>query len=202
MGALILEEQGRLDFDAPIARYLPEYAGTDKEAVRVVHLLNHTCGLGMLGHPGMVKALMLSDVLRDKLADRVSRWKDLPLDFPAGTQTGYSPSVGFEILGRILEVQSGMELDAFLRKVIFEPLRMTDTAFILNEEQRSRLAVLHHDPEAPVVPTPGDYQMEDYADAGFAGYFSGAAGLYSMGRITAALCACSPLAGSLRGSGS
>ena len=39
-------------------------------------------------------------------------------------------------------------------------------------------SILHHDPDAPAVPVPGDYKMEDYADASIAGYFSGAAGLY------------------------
>ena len=140
--------------------------------------MNHSCGLGMVMHPGMIQAIMLSDVLHDKLADRVARWKDLVPDFPAGTATGYSPSVGFEILGRILEVISGMELDAYLRKTVFEPLQMTDTSFILNDEQKSRLSVLHHDPEAQVMPLPGNFKLEDYVDAEYAGYFSGGAGLY------------------------
>lgn len=177
VAALTLMEEGKLDLDASIAEYLPEYRGTDKEPVKVVHLMNHSCGLGMLMHPGMVQAMMLSDVLNDKLADRVARWSALVPDFPAGTATGYSPSVGFEILGRIIEVVSGMELDAFLRDRLFAPLQMNDTGFILNEEQKARLSVLYHDPAAPVVPTPGDFKMEDYVDPSFAGYFSAGAGL-------------------------
>ena len=132
----------------------------------------------MLMHPGMIQGIMLSDVKNDKLADRVTRWKDLVPDFTPGTATGYSPSVGFEILGRIIEVISGMELDAYLCQTIFEPLKMADTAFILNDEQKNRKSILHHDPEAPVVPIPGDYKMGDYIDASIGGYFSGAAGLY------------------------
>lgn len=177
VAALMLLEQGKLNLNASIAEYLPEYAGTDKERVKVVNLMNHSCGLGMLMHPGMVQSLILSDVQHDKLADRVARWKDLALDFEPGTATGYSPSVGFEILGRIIEVISGMELDAYLRQTIFEPLKMKDTGFILNDEQKSRKSILHHDPDAPVVPVPGDYKLEDYVDATYAGYFSGAAGL-------------------------
>lgn len=178
VAALTLMEQGRLDLNASIAEYLPEYRGTDKEPVKVVHLMNHSCGLGMLMHPGMVQAMMLSNALHDKLADRVERWKDLTPDFPAGTATGYSPSVGFEVLGRIVEVVTGVALDVYLKEAVFEPLGMSDTAFLLNDAQKTRLSVLHHDPEAPVVPIPGDFKMEDYVDASFAGYFSGAAGLY------------------------
>lgn len=177
VAALTLLEQGKLDLNASIADYLPEYAGTDKEPVKVIHLLNHSCGLGMLMHPGMIQGIMLSDVKNDKLADRVARWKDLTPDFAPGTATGYSPSVGFEILGRIIEVISGMELDAYLRQTIFEPLKMEDTGFILNDEQKGRKSIVHHDPDAPIVPIPGDYKMEDYTDASIAGYFSGAAGL-------------------------
>ena len=179
VAALTLFQQGKIDLDASIATYLPEYAGTDKEGAKVLHLLNHSCGLGMLGHQGMLQAMTLSDVKHDKLKDRVKRWKDLVPDFPPSTATGYSPSVGFEILGRILEVISGMELDTFLSQTIFGPLEMQDTTFILDGEQKRRLSILYHDPGAPIVPTPGDFQMEDYVDASFAGYFSGAAGLYS-----------------------
>ena len=77
VAALTLLEQGKPDLNASIAEYLPEYAGTDKEPVKVIHLMNHSCGLGMLMHPGMIQGIMLSDVKNDKLADRVTRWKDL-----------------------------------------------------------------------------------------------------------------------------
>ena len=77
VAALMLLEQGKLDLNASIAEYLPDYVGTNKEPVKVIHLMNHSCGLGMLMHPGMIQGIMLSDVKNDKLADRVTRWKDL-----------------------------------------------------------------------------------------------------------------------------
>lgn len=175
--ALILCEQGKLDLNASIAEYLPEYRGTDKEPVRLVHLLNHSCGLGMVGMPGMIQAIMMSDVRHDDLAARTSRWAALQPDFPAGTAAGYSPSVGFDLLGRIIETVSGERLDAFLEENIFRPLKIQDIRFLLNDEQDSRLSILNHDPEAPVMPLPEGFTLADYVDPSYAGYLSAAAGL-------------------------
>lgn len=133
----------------------------------------------MLMHPGMIQAMMLSDVQNDKLQDRVTRWKELTPDFPAGTATGYSPNVGFEILGRIIEVVSGLSLDEFFRTRIFDPLQISDICFTLNDEQASRRSIIFHDEPVPEVPVPGDFgDMESYVDAAIAGYFSGGAGLF------------------------
>lgn len=176
---MILSDEGKLDIEDPICKYLPEYVGTDKENIQILHLLNHSCGLGMIMHPGMVQAMMLSDAEHDRLADRVSRWKELTPDFPAGTATGYSPAVGFDIAGRIVEVVSGMELDEFFRKRIFEPLGIRDMTFLLNEEQKTRKSIMFHDKKLDEVPTPADFKdLDSYADASLAGYFCGAAGLF------------------------
>ncbi len=176
VAVMILSDEGRLKIEDPISKYLPEYAGTEKEDIQIVHLLNHSCGLGMVMHPGMIQAMMLSEPEHDRLEDRVRRWaKKLAPDFPAGTATGYSPSTGFDIAGRIVEVVSGMELDAFFRKRIFEPLGITDIAFTLNEEQKSRRGCVFHDGNSsPMNPD----KLEVYVDASLAGYFSGSAGLF------------------------
>lgn len=175
---MILSEEGKLDIQDPIGKYITEYVGTDKENIRIIHLLNHTCGLGMLMHPGMQQAMDLSDVKHDRLADRVARWKDLKPDFPAGTETGYSNNVGFELAGRIVEIVSGMELDQFFEERIFRPLGISDMTFTLNDEQTKRRSICFHGkiPEALLSDAPAD--LESYIDASIAGFFSGAAGLF------------------------
>lgn len=176
---MILSDEGKLDIGDPISKYLPEYAGTDKEKIQIIHLLNHSCGLGMVMCPGMMQSMALSDPEHDRLEDRVRRWTELILDFPVGTATGYSPSVGFDIAGRIVEVVSGMELDEFFRKKIFEPLGIEDITFILNEEQRTRRSVVFHDKKLDENPSPASpTSIEPYADASLAGYFCGSAGLF------------------------
>ena len=53
---------------------------------------------------------------------------------------------------------------------------------LLRHAQSARRSIVHHDPDAPVVPTPGDYSLDDYIDATHADYFSGAAGLFGTAR--------------------
>jgi len=179
IAALQLVERGLIDLAAPIGTYLPEYADGDKADVRIRHLLNHSCGLGMLMHQGMVQAMMLSDVHNDKLADRVSRWSALVPDFAPGTAMGYSPNVGFDILGHIIELVSGETLDAYFDGHVFAPLGIRDMGFVLSEEQKARKSALYHDPTEPPVVTPGDFgDLDDYIDASLSGYLSGAAGLF------------------------
>ena len=177
---MLLWEEGKLSLDDPVKNYLPGYTGDGRDDIRIIHLLNHSCGLGMIGFPGMVRALVLTE-REDRLSDRVNRWAALTPDFPAGSATGYSPNVGFDILGRIVEIVSGQEFDQFLKERIFQPLGMKDTGFLLNDEQKSRLAVLLHDENyIPEVPVPADFgeKMNDSVDASINGYFSGAAGLF------------------------
>ena len=177
---MLLYEYGKLSLDDSLTKYLPEYTGSGREDIRILHLLNHSCGLGMIGFPGMIQSLELTKK-QDRLADRVTRWKDLLPDFPAGTGTGYSPNVGFDILGRIVEIVSGMEFDQFLKKRIFRPLGMIDTTFLPDAEQASRQSILFHDKNhLPDVPIPADFgEKMNYAmDASICGYYSGGAGLF------------------------
>lgn len=178
IAVMMLDEDGELDIHDSLGKYIPEYAGTDKEDIQILHLLNHTCGLGMIMCPGMQQATDLSNAEHDRLADRVARWKDLIPDFPAGTATGYSNCVGFDIAGRIVEIVSGMELDHFFKEKIFRPLDISDITFTLNEEQASRRSICFHGemPEGASVDSPVDTDI--YIDASIAGYFSGAAGLF------------------------
>ncbi len=61
------------------------------------------------------------------LEERVKRLATLPLNFQPGTQCEYSPGTGFDTLGRVIEILSGMNLDQFFRTRIFEPRGMKDT---------------------------------------------------------------------------
>jgi CubicO group peptidase (beta-lactamase class C family) len=67
----------------------------------------------------------------------------VPLSFQPGTAWEYSPAFGFDALGHIVEIVSGMALNRFLEQRIFEPLGMRDTAFIVPTEKLGRLAVAY-----------------------------------------------------------
>ncbi len=75
------------------------------------------------------------------LAERMTRWsgQTIPADFQPGTAAAYSPVVGFELLGRILELAGGKPLDALLRETVLAPLGMVRTGFPDSTQGLARL---------------------------------------------------------------
>jgi CubicO group peptidase (beta-lactamase class C family) len=68
-------------------------------------------------------------------------WAEMPLLFQPGSEWNYS--VATDVLGRVVEVASGMSLDEFFAERIFAPLGMTETGFSIDEDDRDRLAALY-----------------------------------------------------------
>ena len=98
--------------------------------ITIQDLLTHTSGLanGFEGPAGdYVRRANLP--AGGSLDERVKRAATLPLNFQPGTQWEYSPSTGFDTLGRIVEILSGMTLEQFFKTRIFDPLGMNDTFF-------------------------------------------------------------------------
>lgn len=146
---MILAEEGRLDIGAPVAQYLPEFkdakVGIEKIAPKrpmTVHdLLRHTSGLtyGIFGNSPVDDLYKKSTIFTSKsLAEMVTTIASLPLAHHPGEVWEYSVST--DVLGRIVEVVSGMELDAFVAERITGPLKMPDTGFYVNAAQAPRLA--------------------------------------------------------------
>ncbi|MEU3979040.1 serine hydrolase domain-containing protein [Streptomyces sp. NPDC026672] len=176
VAALMLVEEGRLSLDDPLARYLPEFAeprvyeGGSGDDVRtrpaegpilIRHLLTHTSGLTFgfyWSHP--VDALYRAAGLESSvppgadLAETMSVYASLPLQFEPGTQWNYS--VASNVLGRVVEVVSGLPLDAFYAERIFRPLGMTDAGLHIEPEQADRLSELYGETEdGGIEPVPG-----------------------------------------------
>ncbi|MGE0758511.1 MAG: serine hydrolase [Pirellulaceae bacterium] len=168
--ALMLVEQGKLRLDDPVSRYVPDFAapnvlrsdaaGTADETaaerpITVRHLLTHTSGLtyGFFDRPRLGAAYrdqQVSDGIVEttwSLAENMRRLAAIPLHHQPGTAWEYGLST--DLLGRVVEVAAGESLDEFLRRAIFEPLRMTSTFFFVPAAQRNRLAALY---------APGDEQ--------------------------------------------
>jgi CubicO group peptidase (beta-lactamase class C family) len=146
---MILAEEGKLDIGAPVAQYLPEFkdvkVGVEKAAPKrpmtVQDLLRHTSGLtyGIFGNSPVDQLYQRSSIFTSKsLADMVSTIASLPLAHQPGEFWEYSVST--DVLGRIVEVVSGMDLDRFVAERITGPLKMADTGFYLNASQAARLA--------------------------------------------------------------
>ena len=169
IGAMMLAEEGKLDIGAPVSQYLPEFkdlqvrveqadpATGKKETVTqpqmrpmtVQDLLRHTAGLV---YPPPIGNGPVSDAYRDAnvldrnttLAEMVTKISKLPLANQPGEVWEYSAAV--DVLGRVIEVVSGMDLDRFLEERVTKPLGMSSTGFYVPEADRDRLAQPQIDP--------------------------------------------------------
>ena len=159
VAALMLYEEGCFQLDDPVAKFIPAFADTrvfesgDAESfstvplarpVTVHDLMIHTSGLTYgFQHEHPVDALYRNRQIEynaniGALADVVEATAVQPLVFQPGTRWNYSVST--DVLGRLVEIWSGVSLDAFFDERIFRPLGMRDTGFHVPAEQAARLA--------------------------------------------------------------
>ncbi|MBB5352973.1 CubicO group peptidase (beta-lactamase class C family) [Haloferula luteola] len=129
-------EAGKLDLDASIDRYLPEFKdlkGPDGQPATITlrQCLTHTSGMKDL------EAGEGADL--HTLAELTARIGPRPLDFTPGSQWRYCQT-SINTAARAVEVASGESFPDYLEKHLFGPLGMRDTTFYPNEEQASRLA--------------------------------------------------------------
>jgi CubicO group peptidase (beta-lactamase class C family) len=169
VGAMMLAEEGKLDIAAPVSKYLPEFKdlqvrveqvdpATGKtetvmqpqiRPMTVQDLLRHTAGLV---YPPPIGNGPVSDAYRDAnvldrnttLAEMVTKISKLPLAHQPGEVWEYGVAV--DVLGRVIEVVSGMDLDQFIDERITKPLGMSSTGFYVGEADRDRLAQPQIDP--------------------------------------------------------
>jgi CubicO group peptidase (beta-lactamase class C family) len=194
---MMLVEQGLIDLDAPVERYLPEFADqmvvaekTDDHTVIVKNtspitvrqVLTHTAGVPFLSR---IEKVIDGRPLRECVVSVAMT----PLAFPPGTKYEYANG-GTNTAGRILEVVSGQPYEQFVQQRIFDPLGMSDTTFFPSETQVNRLAKSY----APgpdgvgLVETPIHFMLQPlsrkdrYATPG-GGLFSTAADLAKFGRM-------------------
>lgn len=172
IAALQLWEQGRFGFDDPVGDYIPALANLQvlaapdapldsarpaREPVRVRHVLTHTAGFtyGFLApHTPVARAYVAAQVssAHNTLAHQMDVLGTLPLLFEPGSAWNYGVST--DVVGRLVEVLSGLPLDAYFQRHIYEPLGMRDTAFWVPPEQQHRLAT-HYVGDAADPSKPG-----------------------------------------------
>jgi serine-type D-Ala-D-Ala carboxypeptidase len=119
MATMLLVDQGKIDVDAPVSRYLPDFRGPHLDSITVRHLLQHSSGLVQwqplyyhASNSGQTYAVI----------------RDMPLQWGVGEARHYS-DLGFMLLGYVVERVSGAPLDAFLEQNLYHPLGLTSTAF-------------------------------------------------------------------------
>jgi len=169
---LMLQDEGKLSVDDPVAKYVPELANLKTADgkpgnLTLRHLLTHTSG--------MSEATAEESKAAHTLADLIPCFASKPLRFEPGTKWQYCQSA-INTLGRIVEIASGQPFPEFLQKRFFDPLGMKDTGFYPTPEQVFRIAkaykiVAGKLEEAPVK-TDYDYKRTDRVPMANGGLYS------------------------------
>ena len=113
--ALLLADRGELDFDAPVARYWPQFAAGGKEAVKVSHLMSHSAGLSGWKEPLVKEDLYDWDKVTALLAAQAPFWEP-------GTAPGYHALTQGYLVGEVVRRITGKSLGTVFREEIAQPL--------------------------------------------------------------------------------
>lgn len=207
VAVMMLAEEGKIDVMAPVAQYLPEFkdvkVGVEKmdpaggktylameaptRPMMVQDLLRHTSGIvygpfgNTLVHQEYNKANLFDP--GQTLAEFVSKLSKLPLAHQPGTVWEYGMNT--DVLGRIVEVASGMPFDRFIEERITKPLKMTDTAFYMDPASLQRVAQLQVDATTGKRP---EFGNSDDLTKEKVKWFSGGGGLLSTAPDYARFC--------------
>ncbi len=171
---MLLVQRGKIDLDAPVSRYIPEFTGDGKEKITVRQLMLHISGLR-----GDVETK--SDWQGQQTA--ILKACGEKLQSPPGTAFRYS-DINFFLLGEIVQRVSGQPLEKFVAKEIYGPLKMADTGYLPPKSKISRIApteVVNGTPYRGVVHDPTARHMGGVA--GHAGLFFTAADLARYARM-------------------
>lgn len=157
---MMLVEEGKVHLDALLSQFIPEFAQcealisgatsidqTEKCACPTLHqLLTHTSGLSYPFNPGVLAAAMNEiDLLfkpnQGSLAQMCRDLAKLPLAFQPGSRWEYS--VGIDVIGHVIEVITGQTLADVFAQRVFQPLKMTQTAFSVPADATNKFAALY-----------------------------------------------------------
>ena len=212
LAVMMLYEEGHFLLNDPVSKYLPALAEPDVivmnenggydsvpalSEISIHDLLTHTSGIDYrfiaAGEPrATISNLYVEAGISDGLTQTEGRIEelprqlgDLPLLFEPGTAFAYG--LNTDVLGRLIEVVSGLSLAEFFEQRIFRPLGMNDTRFFLDDAQADRLASVYSNlPDGSLVELGPEPQMAgpltysaSFHYEGPQTYYSGGAGLVS-----------------------
>jgi CubicO group peptidase (beta-lactamase class C family) len=205
-GVMILWEEGKFRLDDPISQYIPEFRNpqvikdfNEKDSsyttvpaaseITIRQLLNHTSGLGygIIGGDDRIKKIYQKAGIHDvfssdnvTIGENIRKLGKLPLLFNPGERYNYCE--GLDVLGYLIEIESGMPLDVFLRTRLFDPLQMDDTWFYLPDGKAPRLVSVQKPENGSWVRYPVTFYDPEYPVKGAKKFFPGGAGLSSTAR--------------------
>ena len=145
---------------------LKYYSVPAEREITIRDLLTHVSGLasGAMSNDS-IRRPEIARKPTDTLADFIPRLGRSLLEFQPGSRWSYSPQAGFDTLGRIVEITSGMPFDQFLRQRVFDPLGMKDVSFYPTDTLEPRLVTPYQiDPKGRMSKNtnPGSMQSKVY----------------------------------------
>ncbi|MCD6202588.1 MAG: beta-lactamase family protein [Bacteroidales bacterium] len=199
VAAMMLYEEGKFKLDDPVSKFIPEFSNLQvldrinrqdssfvahpaSQVMTIEQLFTFSSGLYygfdndslslLFAKAGISEGFEERDIL---LADNIKKLATLPLLHEPGERYHYG--LEMDVLGRLIEIWSGMPLDKFFANRIFKPLGMQDTYFYLPKEKEQRLVPVYMNTPDGIAPT--DYPLTEYPIRGAKKYFSGGADLSS-----------------------
>ena len=136
---LQLYEKEKIDLDASVQTYLPDFPVKSEGAITIRHLLNHTSGIGAYKSNKERENQKHFETLEEAI--RVFEARDL-LSIP-GESYAYT-TYGYVVLGRVIEVVSGLEYGTYVQNFIFEPLKMNHTGVEISGKNYAHKSNLYH----------------------------------------------------------
>ena len=144
---MTLYEKGLINFDDNVSKYIPEFSELQckddngdvyscENDLKILHLMTHRSGYTYYGNP----LNFTSTIKYDNLDDFVTDVSKHPVEFEPGSS--YLYGINQAILGKVVEVVTGMSFYEYLKETIFDPLGMNETKFYLTPEDRKRFQPL------------------------------------------------------------
>jgi CubicO group peptidase (beta-lactamase class C family) len=199
VGLLMLFEEGKFFLDEPISKYIPAFKNPKvlvsydekdpqkyitrpaKSEITIRQLLSHSAGIPYehaLQNLPEFKVPFYCSTEKELLKDVVDKIAARPLVADPGTKFVYG--LNTDVLGRLIEILSGMPFDEYLRKKVLTPLGMNDTYFYLPNSKAPRLVELYSKENRNDDLTVHDNDTyRKFAVSGAKTYLSGGAGLLS-----------------------
>ncbi|WP_371420385.1 serine hydrolase domain-containing protein [Tardiphaga sp.] len=183
--AMQLVERDKLTLDAPLTTVLPDLAETQvldgfdvggtpklrppRQPITLRHLLTHTAGFCYdMWNGDMVNYLEKTGI--PPFRTGLNAAMKVPIMRDPGTRWEYGTNIDF--VGKVVETVSGERLDAYFRNHLLAPLGMTDTAFVIGDDQRKRLVAMHsRSTDGALTPIPFEIRQDPE-------FFAGGGGLY------------------------
>ncbi|MGE8511924.1 MAG: serine hydrolase domain-containing protein [Chryseobacterium culicis] len=142
---LMLEQQGKLNVNDPVSKYIKDYPNGDK--ITIHHLLTHTSGI-----KDFTKIKSLPSIAQKEMKpeEMVNFFKNEPVDFAPGEKFDYNNS-GYVVLGYIIELVSGTSYEDFIKKNIFDKAGMSHSYYASDRKVIPQRAYGYHKKEQGFV---------------------------------------------------